>query len=154
MFSNQNQGPLLDLTNTKLAEKKSFSLIPDGEYDAYVASCEVKTTKAGDGSYFALKMTISSGDQKGQSVFHNLNIKNKNKTAEEIGHQQILSLLTCAGKAEKKKVNSAVDLIGLKSGIVVGHREHDGKTYNTVKYFTEPKQASAPGFNADEKIPF
>lgn len=152
MFSNQNQGPLLDLTNTKLDERKPFTLIPDGEYDAYVKSCEVKNTKANDGSYFSMSFIINSGEYKGQSVFHNITIKNKNQKAEEIGHQQLLSLLTCAGKGDKKKINSAVDLIGLKVGIAVGNREYNDKTYNTVRYFTEAK--TKVGIDKSENIPF
>lgn len=86
-----------------------FAPLPAGWYTATVAGAELKTTKAGTGQYISVRYDITGPTHEGRVVFGNLNIRNPNPKAEEIGRQQLGDLMRSTGLA---KVEDTDELIG------------------------------------------
>lgn len=113
-------------TNTMSSEP-----VPSGWYKVKIHSAELKTTKAGTGQYIAVRYDILGPTHQGRVVFGNLNIKNPNPKAEEIGRQQLGDLMRSIGLA---RVNDTDQLIGgtLKIKVDVRRSEEYGDS-NEVK---------------------
>lgn len=79
---------------------RSYDPVPPGWYSARVHSAEVKATKAGTGQYIAIRYDIIGPSHQGRVIFGNLNIRNPNAKAEEIGRQQLGELMRAIGLAE------------------------------------------------------
>jgi hypothetical protein len=75
----------------------NFEPLPAGWYTAVVNGAEIKNTKAGTGQYIAVRYDITGPTHQGRVVFGNLNIKNPNPKAEEIGRQQLGELMRAIG---------------------------------------------------------
>lgn len=88
---------------------KDYSVLPAGWYSATIAGAEVKETKAGTGEYIAIKYSITGPTHQGRVIFGNLNIKNPNPKAEEIGRQQLGDIMRAIGLA---RVTDTDQLIG------------------------------------------
>lgn len=87
----------------------NFEPLPAGWYTASITGADIKNTKAGTGQYIAVKYTITGPSFQGRIVFGNLNIKNPNVKAEEIGRQQLGEIMRAIGLA---KVTDTDQLIG------------------------------------------
>lgn len=77
----------------------SYDLLPAGWYTAIITDAEVKDTKAGNGQYIKIRYDITGPSSQGRVVFGNLNIKNLNTKAEEIGRQQLGDIMRALGLA-------------------------------------------------------
>tara|TARA_R110000822_G_scaffold81151_14_gene192996 strand:+ start:1624 stop:2103 length:480 start_codon:yes stop_codon:yes gene_type:complete len=88
---------------------KDYSVLPAGWYSATISGAEVKETKAGTGEYIAVKYSITGPTHQGRVIFGNLNIKNPNPKAEEIGRQQLGDIMRAIGLA---RVTDTDQLIG------------------------------------------
>ena len=75
----------------------SFDTLPAGQYEVYVSKSDVKQTKAGNGLYVWLEMTVTSGPFERRKLFAQLNIKNPNETAQKIGNGQLKALCQAVG---------------------------------------------------------
>jgi len=75
----------------------NYEPLPPGWYTAIVNGAEIKNTKAGTGQYIAVRYDITGPTHQGRVVFGNLNIKNPNPKAEEIGRQQLGELMRAIG---------------------------------------------------------
>ena len=89
--------------------ESNFDPLPAGWYTASIAGAELKDTKAGNGQYIAVRYDITGPSHEGRVVFGNLNIRNPNPKAEEIGHQQLGELMRAIGLS---KVEDTDQLIG------------------------------------------
>lgn len=87
----------------------NFDPLPEGWYTATISGAALKSTKAGDGEYIAVKYTVTGPTHQGRVVFGNLNIKNPSTKAEEIGRQQLRDVMLAIGLA---KVRDTDQLIG------------------------------------------
>lgn len=87
----------------------SYEPLPAGWYTATITGAELKATKAGTGQYIAIKYDITGPSHMGRIVFGNLNIRNPNPKAEEIGRQQLGEVMRAIGLA---KVQDTDELIG------------------------------------------
>lgn len=74
-----------------------FQPLPAGWYTANITDAEVKDTKAGTGQYIKCRYDITGPSHEGRVVFGNLNIRNPNPKAEEIGRQQLGDLMRAIG---------------------------------------------------------
>jgi hypothetical protein len=74
-------------------EGHSYGPIPEGFYEVQISSAEIKSTKAGNGKYIALGLTITSQEYTGRLVFTNINIQNPSEAAQAIGIKQLGSIL-------------------------------------------------------------
>jgi len=88
---------------------KDYSVLPAGWYSATISGAEVKETKAGTGEYIAVKYSITGPTHQGRVIFGNLNLKNPNPKAEEIGRQQLGDIMRAIGLA---RVTDTDQLIG------------------------------------------
>lgn len=98
---------------------KSYEVLPAGWYTATISSTELKTTKAQNGQYIAIRYDITGPSHQGRVVFGNLNIRNPNSKAEEIGRQQLGEVMRAIGLA---KVQDTDELIGGQLSIKVDVR--------------------------------
>jgi hypothetical protein len=101
---------------------RNFEPLPAGWYTAVVNGAEIKNTKAGTGQYIAVRYDITGPTHQGRVVFGNLNIKNPNPKAEEIGRQQLGELMRAIGLAT---VQDTDQLIGGQLSIKLDVRESE-----------------------------
>lgn len=92
----------------------NFEPLPEGWYNATIANAPLLPTKASDGKLIAVKYIIIGPSHQGRVIFGNLNIKNPNPKAEEIGRQQLGEIMRAIGLA---KVTDTDQLIGGNLGI-------------------------------------
>ena len=119
-----------------------FEPLPAGWYSATISQSELKDTKAGNGQYIKLRYDITGPTHQGRVVFGNLNIKNPNVKAEEIGRQQLGDIMRAIGLA---KVTDTDQLIG--GEIVIKLEVKQDETYgasNEVKGFKSASGSPAP----------
>jgi len=87
----------------------NFEPLPAGWYTATISQSELKATKAGNGQYIKLRYDITGPTHQGRVVFGNLNIKNPNQKAEEIGRIDLGNIMRAIGLA---KVTDTDQLVG------------------------------------------
>jgi hypothetical protein len=127
---------------------RNFEPLPAGWYTAVVNGAEIKNTKAGTGQYIAVRYDITGPNHQGRVVFGNLNIKNPNPKAEEIGRQQLGELMRAIGLAT---VQDTDQLIGGQLMIKLDVRESEQYgASNDVKGFKST--GSAPPAAAAAKV--
>jgi len=102
--------------------ERNFEPLPAGWYTTVVAGAEIKNTKAGTGQYISIRYDITGPTHQGRVVFGNLNIKNPNPKAEEIGRQQLGELMRAIGLAT---VQDTDQLIGGQLMIKLDVRESE-----------------------------
>jgi hypothetical protein len=102
--------------------EKSYEPLPAGWYTASITAAELKNTKAGTGQYIAIRYDIIGPTHQGRIVFGNLNIRNPNPKAEEIGRQQLGEVMRAIGIA---KVADTDELIGGQLSIKVDIRSSE-----------------------------
>lgn len=89
----------------------SFDPLPAGWYTCAITGAEVKVTKAGNGQYIAMRYDITGPTHQGRVVFGNINVRNPNPKAEEIGRQNLGDIMRAIGLA---RVSDTDQLIGGK----------------------------------------
>jgi hypothetical protein len=99
-----------------------FSPLPAGWYSATISGAEIKQTKAGTGEYIAIKYSITGPTHQGRVIYGNLNIKNPNPKAEEIGRQQLGDIMRAIGLA---RVDDTDQLIGGSLSIKLDVKEDE-----------------------------
>jgi len=110
----------------------SYDLLPAGWYTAIITEAEVKSTKAGNGSYIKCRYDITGPSCQGRVVFSNFNIQNPSVKAEEIGRQQLGEMMRALGLAS---VSDTDELINGHLSIKVDIRPASGEygAQNEVK---------------------
>jgi len=73
-----------------------YSVIPAGVYRADITNFTNKRTKAGDGSYAEIELTLAEGERAGSKVWARHTTQNPNQTAVAIGARQIKDLANAA----------------------------------------------------------
>lgn len=125
-----------------LPQSSGYEVLPAGWYSANITGAELKTTKAGNGQYIAIRYDITGPTHQGRVVFGNLNIKNPNPKAEEIGRQQLGDIMRSIGLS---KVSDTDQLIGGSLSIKIDIRKSDeyGNS-NDVKGFKSLTGSAIP----------
>jgi hypothetical protein len=103
---------------------RSYDPVPPGWYAARIHSAEVKATKAGNGQYIKVRYDIVGPSHQGRVIFGNLNIRNPNAKAEQIGRQQLGELMRAIGLAE---IQDTDQLIGGTCEIKLDVQAADGE---------------------------
>ena len=120
----------------------NFDPLPAGWYSAAISQSELKDTKAGNGQYIKLRYDITGPTHQGRVVFGNLNIKNPNPKAEEIGRQQLGEIMRAIGLA---KVTDTDQLIGGQIAIKLEVKQDPQYgASNEVKGFKSVSGSAAP----------
>ena len=128
----------------------NYEPLPPGWYHANITGAELKSTKAGNGQYIAVRYDITGPTHQGRVVFGNLNIKNASAKAEEIGRQQLGEIMRAIGLV---KVTDTDQLIGGSLQIKLEIRTQEGyEPSNDVKGF-KAITCSAPTFAAPAASP-
>lgn len=139
-----------------------FTPLPDGWYNATITKAEVKETKAKDGSYISVGYTITGPSHEGRVVFGNLNIRNKNPKAEEIGRQQLGDVMRAIGIP---KVDDSDQLMGGNLSIKLATRkseeygdQNEVKSYKAIAGSVPPVasggSSSSGGSGSKPKAPW
>ena len=127
-------GETISINDLPIGESANYDPLPAGWYTANITGAEIKATKAGDGSYIAVRYDITGPSHQGRVVFCNLNIRNASAKAEEIGRQQLGDIMRAIGLA---KVSDTDELIGGSLSIKLDIKEAQGdyKARNEVRGF-------------------
>lgn len=129
------------------AQKDNYSPIPAGTYIAQINSSEVKSTKAGTGSYLSLGFQIIEGEYEGRMIFQNITLANPNQMAAQIGREQLAQL---AGACGIYQLGDSQELHGIPMQIRVGIEVDKTGQYepsNNIKKFMA-LQGQAPSVQA------
>lgn len=132
----------------------NFDPLPEGWYEVSIADAEIKQTKAGTGSYIKIRYDVIGPTHQGRVVFGNLNIRNQNPKAEEIGRQQLGELMRAVGVG---KLTDTDQLIGCSLKIKLKIRHQDGyEPSNDVSAFKaiEGGIPPAPKSSKTDDAPF
>jgi hypothetical protein len=127
---------------------RSYDPVPPGWYTARIHSAEVKDTKAGNGQYIKMRYDIVGPAHQGRVIFGNLNIRNPNAKAEQIGRQQLGEMMRAIGLAE---IQDTDQLIGGTCEIKLDIQAADGEyaARNEVRGWKH--SGSAPAAPVSEK---
>lgn len=131
----------IELNSIPITEK-SYGLIPAGWYTATISKSELRMTKAGTGEMIACMFTISGPTHQGRTCWTNINIRNQNPKAEEVGREQLGYLMRATGLSQV--VDTDV-LIGKTCQIKIAVR--DDERYgegNEIKGFRAAEGGSMP----------
>jgi hypothetical protein len=138
-----------DLNDMPTGTGGDFEPLPAGWYTAKITNAEVKPTKAGTGKYISVRFDILGPTHQGRVVFTNLNTRNPNPKAEEIGRQQLGDIMRAIGIG---KLTDTDQLIGGDLSIKLAVRNdeqygnsNDVKAFKAIEGSTMPTpQAAAP----------
>jgi hypothetical protein len=121
-----------------------FEPLPAGKYLAAITASEMKSTKAGDGSYLELEFTVLEGDCKDRKVWDRLCINHPNDLTQKIARGNLSAICRAVGVMQPK---DSVDLHNLPLVVTVKckKREDNGEITNEVKgYAAKGAAASQP----------
>jgi len=135
-----------DVNELPVGNAGNFEPLPAGWYTCTISQAELKETKAGNGQYIKLRYDITGPSHQGRVVFGNLNIKNANPKAEEIGRQQLGEIMRAIGLA---KVADTDQLIGGQISIKLDIKQ-DAQygASNEVRGFKSVSGSVAPSVTA------
>ena len=131
-----------DLNDLPAGNGGDFEPVPAGWYYVKIVSASVETTKAGTGKYIKVRFDILGPSFQGRVLFTNLNTRNPNPKAEEIGKQQLGDIMRAIGL---QRMTDTDQLIGgaLSVKVIV----KDDPTYgpgNEVKAYKAVEGSAVP----------
>lgn len=126
----------------------NFDPLPAGWYEVKIHSADLKATKEGGGQYIAVRYDVTGPTHEGRVVFGNLNVRNANPKAEEIGRAQLGELMRAIGIAT---ANDTDELVGgtLAIKLDVKKDEKYGER-NEVRGFRALDGAAPPAVSKNE----
>jgi len=104
------------------AGQSDYAPLPAGWYTVRITEADIKETKAGTGNYIKVRYDVLDGTHVGRVVFGNLNLRNPNPKAEEIGRQQLSRLMLAMGLTQ---VTDTDQLIGGELSIKLAIQKSD-----------------------------
>lgn len=126
----------------------TFEPLPAGDYNVTISNADLMTTKSGTGSYIKMRLTVTGPTHEGRILFANLNIKNDSQKAEEIGRQQLGSVMRAIGLAN---LSDTDQLIGGQMSVKVSIRKsEEWGDQNDVKSYKAIAGSAAPAFAAPQ----
>jgi hypothetical protein len=122
---------------------RSYDPVPAGWYSARIHSAEVKPTKTPGGQYIKVRYDIVGPSHQGRVIFGNLNIRNANPKAEQIGRQQLGELMRAIGLSE---IQDTDQLVGGQCQIKLEVQPAEGEyaARNEVRGWKHGGAAAAP----------
>jgi len=121
---------------------RNFEPLPAGWYDVTISNAEIMATKMGTGKYIKVRYDINGPTHQGRVVFGNLNVRNPNPKAEEIGRQQLGEIMRAIGLTSLKDTDQMIGgNLSIKLDIRIS--EQYGNS-NEVKAFRTMNGGSAP----------
>lgn len=135
-------------------DQGGFEPIPAGEYTVSIAGAELCDTKAGTGQYIKLQLSVTGPTHEGRTIFANLNIRNPNPKAEEIGRQQLGSVMRAVGLGSLTDTDQLIGgVMAVKVTIRPGNKQYpdpqnDVKSFKAVSGSPAPAPASSGSYPA------
>ncbi len=114
--------------NVSNVETTSFDLLPEGWYDGQITSSEMKTTKAGNGEFLELEITLI-GTMAGRKVWDRLNLVNPNADAVKISQETLKSICDSVGHPGNVQDSQELHMKPLQFRV-----KHDGSYVNVCGY--------------------
>jgi hypothetical protein len=132
---------------------KKFSPLSEGIYGAKITSSEIKDTKAGDGSYISLQITLLGGKGvKGRKVFQMHMIKHPKPMVVNIGLRNLKDLAKSIG-LEYDNITDTTDfhdkVVGVELGIESSEQYGDK---NVVKRYLEFDESLLSDTSTEESV--
>lgn len=122
------------------------SPLPEGRYSVLVTEVVEKRTKAGTGSYLAITMQVIGGPHESRKLWQNINLRNPNQTAEEIGKKELSAFCRATGVMQPR---STSDFVGKTCAVNVGlEKRQDGTVGNKVASWVYGTSEAAPAAEA------
>lgn len=91
----------LNFNASAVQPNQSLEPVPSGQYPVVISASSEKPTKAADGSYLELEMTIQQPNQfAGRKVYDRLNLKNKNQQAVDIAYGTLSAICHVTGRIQ------------------------------------------------------
>jgi len=141
--------------STSVPPADDFPVLPPDNYPVLVESATVKATKANDGAYVKVVMSVIDGQFKGRKLFDNINIHNPNQQCVEIGLRSLAALGQAIG------LRHVGDTEQLVNQVCVAHTKvKDGQNViRTYSPLTPPsvymaQQQAAPKFYPPQQPQF
>lgn len=88
---------MLNFNATAIEPATAYEILPKGKYLCVGIASEMKATKNNTGEYLQITFEIVDGEHKGRKIFERLNIRNANKTAEDIAQRTLSALCRAVG---------------------------------------------------------
>ena len=140
---------------------KPFEPLPAADYLVIMTKSEMKDSKSG-GKFLEMEFQVVEGEHKGRSVWGRLNLKNANKTAEDIAKAELSAICHAVGIM---KPQDSSDFHNKRLFVVVKLKERDDKPgvlSNEIKGYlsvdskdTTPEAAEpGPAESVEEKAPW
>lgn len=127
--------------NTIPPDDRSFDPIPAGtQAIAHVTESEVKQTKNG-GTMAVLRWDVLDGPYKGRVIWDNVNLRNANPKAAEIGQRHMSSIAVATGAGA---VTDTVQIHHKPCLVKIGIEKQEGYEPKNVIKGVKPPTAAAP----------
>lgn len=135
---------------------ETTTVMPEHECVAQICESDCKPTAAGTGEYIALTWVILDGPHKDKKLWFNVNIKNPNKMAQDIGNAQFAAIRKALFGTKDKVINDTIELHDIPCRIKVGcqKRTDTGEMQNTIKKWTHLSESSTETKTDSAKKPF
>lgn len=124
----------------QIKNAKTYEDVPDGDYIVSVDKMEIKPTKAGDKTLFAVQMSIkensdgSKCDQKGRKIFFNRVILGNRPTERWNDGVAINGVVTWLGKLQTELIPEFVNYPDFEELVLDIFQEIQGKVELDVTY--------------------
>ena len=129
--------PFDDKAWTTPTTRPSFEPIPDGKYVALIEESEVKTNRAGDGTYLNLRWRVVQGDYTNRVVFQNITLTHAVEKWQKAGEEDLQRLCDCLGMSAWPKDSNQLHEMPCLISVYI--REQEGyKPDNKVKGYAPP----------------
>jgi hypothetical protein len=126
------------------APNDQFDVIPAGIYRADITNYTLKRTRAGDGLYAEIELSLSGGEADGRKVWARHMVQHPNPTAQRIGDRQISDLANAAlGSGSKLQDLAQLAAKAVMVEIVVKPGEGQYGPSNEVKRYHPVDQGQA-----------
>lgn len=119
-----------------------FAVIPPGKYPVYIEQAEVRQTKAGNGHYIKITMSILEGDFRNRKLWDQINIDNPSEECQAIG------LRTLSALAKATNIDSLTDSAQLVGKVVIASvrvkRSDNYGDQNEIRTYLPPDETTPP----------
>lgn len=130
----------------------TFEPLPPGWYNCQIEKAECKETKAGDGYYIKLQLTVLDECYENRKLFDQINIKNPSQECQEIGRRTLATIGQALGI---KRINSSSQLIDEYIQVKVKVKPSDGiyEAGNEIRGYKAVDTGEKPEEPAEEAEP-
>ena len=132
-----------NITDYEADDSGSFALLPEGEYNLYVAEAEMKITSKGTGKFLSCTMKVEDGEHAGAVFWQQYNLNNPSEKAQTIGRKQFRALLLAMGINGDPKSFGEIKHISFKADVKIKKGTDGYKDSNTIKKHLIPGEKTA-----------